>query len=106
MTRGLRLYVLLDALDECLDRRVVKALLKKISVIQEHQAVSLLATSRRIPDISSNFAGHPVLEIRASDEDVCRYLENNMTILPSSIQRNSSLRETIKSSISGAVDGM
>ena len=46
------------------------------------------------------------LEIRASSEDVERYLEDHMGQLPSFVRRDRSLQEEIKARISEAVDGM
>ena len=46
------------------------------------------------------------LEIRASNEDVERYLEGHIRQLPSFVQRNRQLQEEIKTGISEAVDGM
>lgn len=46
------------------------------------------------------------LEIRASDKDVQRYLDANMSQLPSFVLRSPDLQEGIKIEIVKAVDGM
>jgi hypothetical protein len=46
------------------------------------------------------------LEIHASDEDVRRYLDGQMTRLPSFVLRNADLQEEIKTEIVKAVQGM
>ncbi len=63
-------------------------------------------TSRFIPEIVKNFEGSISLEIRASDEDVRRYLEGHMSRLPSFVLRGLDLQEEIKTEIIKAVDGM
>ena len=106
-TRGFsRYFVLLDALDECRDRRIVINVLEELLTLQNYQPISLLATSRSIPELLAIFPKKSTIKIRAKDEDVRLFLEAQMTSLPSSIRRNITLRETIKSEIIAAVDGM
>lgn len=47
-----------------------------------------------------------MLEIRASDQDVKRYLDGHISQLPGYVLRNSELQDGIKSHIIKAVDGM
>ena len=63
-------------------------------------------TSRHIPDIMQEFQHSLQLEIRASEEDVRRYLDGQMFRLASCVKRNNDLQEAIKDSIVRAVDGM
>ena len=65
-----------------------------------------LATSRFTPEIVDRFKDSESLEIRASSEDVERYLEGHIEQLPTFVQRNRELQEEIKTGISAAVDGM
>ena len=46
------------------------------------------------------------LEIRASDEDVRRYIDGHMSQLPSFVLRNHDLQEKIKTEITKTFDGM
>jgi hypothetical protein len=46
------------------------------------------------------------LEIRASDEDVQRYLDGQMLQLPSCVLRSPELQDEIKADIIKAVNGM
>lgn len=46
------------------------------------------------------------MDIRASPDDVGKYLENHMSRLPSFVARNTQLQEEIVREISKAVDGM
>jgi hypothetical protein len=67
---------------------------------------NLFATSRLIPGISEQFEGSTSLQIRASEEDIRRYLDGRMSQLPTFIGRDSYLQERIKTEIVKAVDGM
>ncbi|KAF2175872.1 hypothetical protein K469DRAFT_763229 [Zopfia rhizophila CBS 207.26] len=102
-----RVFIVIDALDECQvsdgDRtRFLSAIFK----LQTKTAANLFVTSRFIPEIIQKFDGSPSLEIRASDEDLRRYLEGHMSQLPSFVSRNVDLQGEIKTEIIKAVDGM
>jgi Cdc6-like AAA superfamily ATPase len=103
-----RTFVIIDALDECDDsdgdrKRLLRALLS----LQTKTGVCLLATSRSIPNIEKEFGGRNTrMEIRASDHDLNRYIDENLTRLPTFVLRNADLQKEVKSSIIGAVDGM
>ncbi|KAK8080213.1 hypothetical protein PG997_008031 [Apiospora hydei] len=83
-----RVFIVVDALDECQTK------------------IHLLATSRVIPDISEKFEGSPHLEVRASDFDIRRYLEGHIAELGAVITEKNDLRDAIMNSITEAVDGM
>jgi hypothetical protein len=67
---------------------------------------SIFATSRDIPEVTTKFQGSLRLEIRASPQDVQRYLEGHMSQMPGCIQRNSDLQNEIMAAIIQAVDGI
>jgi hypothetical protein len=102
-----RVFIIIDALDEC---RVSdggrKQLLSEISNLQNRTGISLFATSRFIPEIRKEFEGNVSLEIRASDEDVRRYLDGHISQLPSFVLRSPDLQKEVKTEIIRAVDGM
>ena len=102
-----RVFIFIDALDEyrASDGRH-RILLSEIFSLQVKTGVSLFATSRSIPEITKEFEGCISLEIRASEEDVQRYLDGRMSQLPSFISGKPDLQETIKTEITKAVDGM
>jgi hypothetical protein len=56
-------------------------------------------TSRFIPEITEKFEGSISREIRASEEDVQRYLDSHMFRLLGFISRNLELQEEIKTGI-------
>jgi hypothetical protein len=98
-----RVFIIIDALDECQNPR---RLLSEIFSLQVKTEVNLFVTSRFIPVIMKEFERSMFLEIRASDEDVLRYLDGHMPQLPSIVYRNPRLQEEVKSTIVKAVDGM
>jgi hypothetical protein len=108
MTGYSRAFIIIDALDEC---RVSdggrKQLLSEISNLQSRTGVNLFATSRFIPDIVKEFEGRSIsLEIRASPEDLRRYLGGHMSSLPSFVLRSPNLQEEVETGIVKAVEGM
>jgi hypothetical protein len=102
-----RVFIIIDALDECqvIDRGRGK-FLSEIFGIQAMTGANLFTTSRFIPEIMKLFGGSISLEIRASDEDVERYLNGHISQLPSFVSRTPDLQKEIKTEIIKAVDGM
>jgi Cdc6-like AAA superfamily ATPase len=103
-----RVFIIVDALDECQgsngDR---KRFLAELFDLQARTGASLLTTSRFIPEIVKEFEERSVqLEVRASDDDLQRYLDGHMTKLPSFVSRNADLQNEVKIAIINAVDGM
>lgn len=102
-----RVFIVVDALDECQTSDGCRArLLSELLKLQTKCGVNVFATSRFIPDIMDNFQGGTMLEIRASNEDVERYVKGRMENLQPFVHRNKQLQEEIKAGISTAVDGM
>jgi hypothetical protein len=103
-----RSFVIIDALDECQDSDGDrKRLLRALFGLQVQTGACLLATSRSIPNIEKEFEGRSTrMEIRASDHDLKRYIDENVTRLPTFVLRSAELQNEVKSSIIGAVDGM
>ena len=104
-----RTFIIIDALDECSNvGRARDMLLEEIFKLQEEHPIALFATSRSLPGVVSKFQNPSCtsLEIRASDQDVRRYLERHVTLLPTFVSRNKALQESIQSEIAQSVDGM
>ncbi|PNY26502.1 Ankyrin repeat domain-containing protein 50 [Tolypocladium capitatum] len=102
-----KVFFIIDALDECQDLENCRTrLLTELFDLQANCGVNLFTTSRMIPEITDKFKDKPSLEIRASDEDVGKYLDGHMSQLPGFVLRSSELQETIKTEICNAVDGM
>jgi hypothetical protein len=102
-----RTFIIVDALDEWQVSGDRKKFLSEIFNLQAKIGASLFATSRFILEIMKEFDGRStLLEIRANDEDVQRYLDGHMSRLPSFVLRRHDLQEEIKTEIIKAVDGM
>jgi hypothetical protein len=102
-----KVFIIVDALDECQAANGCRSrFLEEVFALQAKCGVNIFATSRFIPEITNKFAESTSVEIRASDEDVRKYLDGHMAQLPSFVQRNQQLREEIKTKISEAVDGV
>lgn len=97
-------YVVVDALDECTDADDDRSqLLDKLHQLQATIDVRLLCTSRYITDIAQRFQSDPRLEVRASEEDVRRFIAGQMPRLP---KYDEQLKCTIENKITEIVDGM
>ena len=102
-----RVYVVVDALDECTDQdRTRNQLVEKLRELQTRTNVRLLFTSRFIPEITEKFRSTPVLKIRAREKDIQRFVADQIPHLPSCIGRDDELTRTVQSKIVAAVDGM
>ena len=102
-----RVFILIDALDECLINDGCRArLLSEIFELKTKHGANLFTTSRFIPDVIEKFKHDPSLEIRANEEDVQRYVNGHISNLPSFVGRNLDLQNEIKTEIIKAVDGM
>lgn len=100
-------FIIIDALDECqVSVGGRRRFLLEILYLQAKTGANLFITSRFIPEIGKEFKGSIFLEIRASDEDVQRYMDSYMLQLPSFVLRNLDLQREIKSKILKAADGM
>lgn len=104
-----RTFVLVDALDECQPaaRNTLK-LLTFLFKLQTDYGSNIFATSRFMPEIVEKFNsnGCRSIEIRASDEDLRRYLQGHMSQLPRFVQTKKDLQEQIVTGITKFVDGM
>jgi hypothetical protein len=63
-------------------------------------------TSRFIQEVKEKFEESIPLEIRASEQDVRRYVNGHISHLPSFVGRSLDLQEEIKTKSVKAVDGM
>lgn len=102
-----QVFIIVDALDECSETNSCRAkLLSSIFALQNQCEINIFATSRHIPDIEDSFIKSSKLEIRASKQDVQRYLAEHISDLPNCVKRNPDLQDEIVSEIVEAVDGM
>ncbi len=103
-----RVFIVVDALDECQasDGCRTKFLRELFHLQTKHKSTQIFATSRPIPEIMDLFKAGVSLEIRASIDDIARYIEGHISDLPSIVQQSQQLRVEITTEISKAVDGM
>ncbi len=102
-----RNYIIIDALDEVSSQDQVRyILLKELRDLQATHGYNILTTSRHIINLTLDFQEPLCLEVRASSDDVQRYVRGHMTQLPNCVRTNVGLQETIVSSVVKAVDGM
>ncbi|KAI0196461.1 hypothetical protein F4808DRAFT_305556 [Astrocystis sublimbata] len=103
-----RIFIIVDALDECptLDGCRTK-FLSALLTLQENSGINIFATSRPIPRIINHFRENlSTLEIRATKDDIGRYLQGHLSELPKFIANRPDLQDEITTSITEAVDGM
>jgi Cdc6-like AAA superfamily ATPase len=102
-----RIFIIVDALDECqISDGCRQRFLSGLFDLQAKCRANLFTTSRPISSIKKEFEGNTILEIRASEEDVRRYLESRVFWLLGFVVRSLELQEEIKTKIVKAVDGM
>ncbi|KKP07655.1 hypothetical protein THAR02_00191 [Trichoderma harzianum] len=99
-----RVFIIIDALDECqasdnCRMRFIEGLLG----LQQCGA-SIFATSRSIPEVMDKFDDSTRLEIRASDDDICRYVGAQISQGESTTLRN--MQAEASTGIMKAADGM
>ncbi|KAJ5249624.1 hypothetical protein N7489_000034 [Penicillium chrysogenum] len=97
-------FIVIDALDEC-ESTCRTRLLDEMMKIHAGAGANVFATSRPT-EINDLFQAGSVLEIRAHEDDVRRYLGGNMYRLPGFVSRNTALQEEIMTVISDHVQGM
>lgn len=102
-----RVFIIIDAIDECQAPHGCRdTFLSEMFRLQTKTRANIFTTSRFIPDITEKFIGGLQLEIRASNEDVQRYLDAHLLELPGCVLRSLDLQDEIKTNIIKAVDGM
>jgi len=101
------IFIILDALDECLEERGLRDHL--LSELQKFPSQLLITSRPHISDITRHFGTLNRLEIRASETDITQYLRMRIDKeqrLQQLIKTNSELPELIVQTIVQNVDGM
>jgi hypothetical protein len=102
-----QVFIVIDALDECYESNDCRGrVLAEILNLEVQFGANFFATSRFVAKIEEKFKESLSLEIRASDYDICVYLDKRISNLPSFVSRSPELQERIKNSIVKAADGM
>jgi Cdc6-like AAA superfamily ATPase len=101
-----RVFIVIDALDECqVSHSCQKRFLLELFKLQAKCGANMFATSRYLPEITDSFQGSISLEIRATEQDVGRYVDGYIPNLPSFVRRRPDLQEEIKFEIIKAAGG-
>ncbi|KAJ4859780.1 ankyrin repeats (3 copies) domain-containing protein [Trichoderma breve] len=99
-----RAFIIIDALDECqASENCRMSFIKRLLDFQDCGA-NIFATSRSIPDITDKFEGSIRLEIRASDDDIRRYVKDQISQGGSAMLRD--MQAEASTGIMSAADGM
>ncbi|KAF4480465.1 Ankyrin repeat domain-containing protein 50 [Colletotrichum fructicola Nara gc5] len=103
-----RVYILIDALDECQAVGCRSSLLKTLFKQRTGTGapVHLFATSRFIPEIEEEFEDPLRCEIKASEKDVRDYVSHHMSDFRVRIAKNPGLETEIIDGVAQAVRGM
>jgi hypothetical protein len=100
-----KVFVVVDALDECVDDETRTALLTTLKDLP----VNLFVTSRHALMIEEKFDGIKRLDIRAHDDDVRRYVEKRIfreDRLAKHVKADPSLRDDIINKVVDSTKGM
>jgi hypothetical protein len=107
--RNREVFLVVDALDECLDKGADgedEIIISKLLVLGESGVFRLMATSRPIPSITNMFSHAPNIEIRANRTDLETFLRKRMKGLSICVKNSSTLQSTIEKKIIDTVDGV
>ena len=102
------LYIVIDALDECDNTEEIRSCLVS-TLCEALPRACFLVTSRPVPDIEDQFKNRPRLEIKATDEDIRRYVSDQILRKPNlkkHIKADPDLRALMIGTISRKSDGM
>lgn len=102
-----KIYLILDALDELGNAGQVRQdLLERLRLLQGSHLFNLMTTSRYIPSLAQEFYQPLCLEIRASSEDIRRYVQGHIPDLANCVKKSAELQRTVADSIVNVVEGM
>ncbi|KAI9642854.1 hypothetical protein NHQ30_008588 [Ciborinia camelliae] len=103
-----RLYIVVDALDECEETKKTRTdLVRELRSLPSN--THILLTSRRLGDIEEKLSDCPHLEIRARDTDIRTYLEARIDAEKNILKfckKDPTLRKTIVGKIAEKAHGM
>ncbi|KAK6339354.1 hypothetical protein TWF718_008774 [Orbilia javanica] len=99
-----RVFIIVDALDEYPESNGRAKFISELFHLHDEYGANVFATSRFIPQISEKFKNHTAFEIHAHDEDVRKYLDNQITQSEKKLLQNH--REYITTEITRVVRGM
>jgi hypothetical protein len=102
-----KVFVIIDALDECYTPNDRDKLLSAVFTLQSQAQVNIFATSRFMPEITTQFEGCLSKQIRAQDDDILRYINGRIPkLLRSKISKYPDLQNTIRNEVVKSAEGM
>ena len=102
-----RIYLIVDALDELGDAgQVRQTFIGRLRPLQDRLHINLMITSRYIPSLALEFHQPFCIDVRASSEDIRRYVQGHISDLANCVRKNLGLQETIANSIDDVAQGM
>jgi DNA-binding MarR family transcriptional regulator len=102
-----KVYVVLDALDECPEQNRTRNLLLEICRnLQRQTGLRLMVTSRQISDILEEFEDAPLIEVRANNSDLKRFVMGNVDRFAKFVRLNTDLQDLVQNRVIEAADGM
>jgi Cdc6-like AAA superfamily ATPase len=102
-----KVYIVIDALDECSNEYGTRSqLLKFCCGFGDQTDVHIMATSRYNPEIADELKANIRLEVRASNADMKKYVLGKVNKLAKCVQRDSDLQKFVQNKIVEAADGM
>ncbi|KAK2792866.1 hypothetical protein FQN52_002544 [Onygenales sp. PD_12] len=104
LSRYSKTFIVADALDEA--DEAASQVLSTLMELQSRHHIRLLVTSRFVPEITAKFNNSPWLEIRANDDDVEKYVQDQIKQRLPYVAKDSELRTEVTNKITKAVDGM
>jgi hypothetical protein len=110
--KGLPIFqVVVDALDKCRDTDGTRHLfLECLRKLQANEDLRLMVTSRSVPDIEAEFEAAIRLEVRATEDDVERFVRGQISRFPRCLrhkdEHKGDLQDLVIQSVAKAVDGM
>lgn len=107
MTAHARVFVLVDALDECrATDGCQSSFLKMLANLQQNCGASIFLTSRLVPDDIHEFRRVRSVDISANAGDILEYLNSQVFRLPRVVRESQELQEHVRTEILRASDGL
>ncbi|KXH65063.1 hypothetical protein CSAL01_03959 [Colletotrichum salicis] len=103
-----RVFIVVDALDECQPRSCQSRLLQILSSLETKTMVriNILVTSRPLPGIEKDLFNHIRVDIEAHEEDIRRYTRSNLTEIQDLIDNAPGLETQITDRVASSASGM
>lgn len=100
-----RVFIAIDALDECrIQERPL--FLSELFKLQAETSVRIFVTSRPILEIEKSFQGCTSLDVVGSREDIYKYIDGHISVLPKFVHDNAALKEQLMAEITNIAQGM